>query len=87
MSMGEQIRDYLPVEDVASKLIRVALHNEFNGTINCCSGKGITIKELVEKHLAEKAYRMELNLGYYPYNDYEPFKFWGDNSKWNALFT
>lgn len=86
MSAGEQIRDYLSVQEVASKLGRVALHPEFNGTINCCSGKGISIRNLVENHLREKKYELKLNLGFYPYNDYEAFEFWGDNSKWNSIF-
>jgi dTDP-6-deoxy-L-talose 4-dehydrogenase (NAD+) len=86
MSGGKQVRDYSDVKDIAAKLVTITLHDSYNGTINCCSGKGITVEKLVEDYLAEKKYQLRLNLGYYPYNDFEAFEFWGDNSKWKEVF-
>jgi nucleoside-diphosphate-sugar epimerase len=87
MSAGEQVRDYLNVTEMASKLSTIVLNDRFHGTINCCSGNGITIKALVESHLIKRNSELKLNLGYYPYNDYEAFAFWGDNTKWNSIFA
>ncbi len=87
MSKGEQIRDYLNITEVASKLARISLNDNFSGTINCCSGYGITVKSLVENHLKNRNCAIKLNLGFYPYNDYEAFAFWGDNTKWNSIFA
>jgi nucleoside-diphosphate-sugar epimerase len=81
MSGGEQERDYLPVEKVAEYIVAVALQNEVEGIINCCSGKPIKVKELVANYLKENNADIKLNLGYYPYTDYEPMSFWGDNTK------
>jgi len=81
MSGGEQIRDYLPVEKVAEYIVRVSLQDKVSGVINCCSGKPISIRKLVEDYLKEKNKKIELNLGHYPYPDYEPMAFWGDNYK------
>lgn len=81
MSKGEQIRDYLTVEKMAEYICKTALQNNLNGIINCCSGKGIKVIELVENYLKQKKSEIKLNLGYYPYPAYEPFEFWGDNSK------
>jgi nucleoside-diphosphate-sugar epimerase len=80
MSGGEQLRDYLPVDEVARKLIEISLQDEIDGLFNCCSGNPISIRKLVENYLAENNKKIELNLGYYPYADYEPMAFWGDNS-------
>lgn len=80
MSGGEQLRDYLPVSEVARKIIEISLQNEIDGLFNCCSGKPISIRKLVDNYLAENKTKVELNLGYYPYPDYEPMAFWGDNS-------
>jgi len=85
MSGGEQVRDYLPVEQVAKYLVKIALQNKVIGIINCCSGKPITIKELVMEHLHRKGASMQLNMGYYPYPAYEPMRFWGDTHKLNLL--
>ncbi len=48
------------------------------GAINICSGNPISVRKLVEHWLNENAWKIELNLGYYPYPDYEPMAFWLD---------
>jgi len=77
MSGGEQLRDYLPVEKVAEQLTAIAIDDTFNGVVNCCSGVPISIRNLVENYLKENNKYIKLNLGYYPYPDYEPMAFWG----------
>ena len=81
MSGGEQVRDFLQVEEVAANIVTIALQNKVQGIINCCSGTPVTVKAFVENYLKERNKSITLNLGYYPYTDYEPMKFWGDNSK------
>lgn len=81
MSGGEQLRDYLPVEKVAEYIVKIADQDKVCGIINCCSGKPISIRKLVEDYLKKKQKSIHLNLGYYPYPDYEPMVFWGDDKK------
>lgn len=81
MSGGEQVRDFLPVEKVAANIVKIALQNNVQGIINCCSGIPVTVKAFVENYLKERNKSIQLNLGFYPYTDYEPMKFWGDTSK------
>lgn len=81
MSGGEQVRDFLPVELVAANIVTIALQNKVQAIVNCCSGKPVTVKSFVEDYLKAKNKSIPLNLGYYPYTDYEPMKFWGDTSK------
>ncbi|MDY6793323.1 MAG: NAD(P)-dependent oxidoreductase [Thermodesulfobacteriota bacterium] len=81
MSGGEQLRDYLPIEKVAEYLIKIAMQTKVNGIINCCSGIPISIRKLVEDYLEKTERNISLNLGYYPYPDYEPMAFWGINQK------
>ncbi len=77
MSGGEQLRDYLPVSDVAARLVWLVEHAEVKGSINICSGKPISVRELVESRIAERGAKIKLNLGAHPYPDYEPMEFWG----------
>lgn len=81
MSGGEQVRDFLPVEKAAEYIVDIALQTKVSGIINCCSGEPVTVKQLVQRYLQEKKVTIHLNLGYYPYPDYEPMHFWGDNDK------
>jgi DNA polymerase III sliding clamp (beta) subunit (PCNA family) len=71
----------LPVEKVADNIVSAALQNKITGIINCCSGEPITVEELVKQYLKANNNSIQLNLGYYPYPDFEPMEFWGDNSK------
>lgn len=76
MSGGEQLRDYLPIEALVRQLYD--LHeSKMEGTFNICSGKPISIRRLVEERIKERSADITLNLGYYPYPDYEPMAFWG----------
>jgi nucleoside-diphosphate-sugar epimerase len=77
MSGGEQLRDYLPVSSVADYLVRLSLRAEGAGVVNICSGRPISVRRLVEGWIAENKWEMVLNLGKYPYPDYEPMAFWG----------
>jgi len=81
MSGGEQERDYLPIADVAKYLVSLATRNKDNGIVNVCSGKPVTVRDLVESWIQENGWSIKLNLGYYPYPDYEPMAFWGDRQK------
>lgn len=81
MSGGEQLRDYLSVTDVASNLVTLALHAADVGVLNICSGKPVSVRKLVEGWIDEHKWDIELNLGHYPYPDYEPLAFWGDRRK------
>ncbi|AFI85190.1 NAD-dependent epimerase/dehydratase family protein [Methylophaga nitratireducenticrescens] len=83
MSGGEQVRDYLAVETVAQYLLKVIERQDCNGILNICSGEPITILELVKNFIAARQSNIELNLGYYPYPDYEAMAFWGDAGKLN----
>ena len=85
MSGGEQLRDYLPIEKVAEYIIKIALQNKVAGTINCCSGKPISVRQLGQDYLNEKKATIQLNTGYYPYPDYEPMAFWGDDKKLKSI--
>lgn len=85
MSGGEQLRDYLPVERVASKLVSLLQHTSAEGVFNICSGQPVSVRRLVEEHLLKRGKTIELRLGHYPYPDYEPFAFWGSNEKFEGL--
>jgi nucleoside-diphosphate-sugar epimerase len=85
MSGGEQLRDYLPVAVVASRLCDLALNHRDAGPVNVCSGQPVSVQSLVEGWIRENGWRIHLNLGVLPYPDYEPMAFWGDASKLRRL--
>jgi nucleoside-diphosphate-sugar epimerase len=87
MSAGEQLRDYLPVEKVSEYIVNISLQNMVSGIINCCSGNPIKIIDLVENYLNNAHKKIKLNRGFYPYPDYEPMSFWGDDTKLKKILS
>lgn len=85
MSGGEQLRDYLPVAEAAWHLVSLALAKKDIGAVNVCSGTPISVRKLVEGWIKENGWSITLNLGHYPYPDYEPMAFWGDAKKLSTL--
>jgi dTDP-6-deoxy-L-talose 4-dehydrogenase (NAD+) len=81
MSGGEQLRDYLPVTEAVSYLVRLALADRNYGVVNICSGQPVSVRRLVEGWLKQHGWAIELNPGYYPYTHYEPMAFWGDRRR------
>ena len=85
MSGGEQLRDYLSVEEIADYFLKALANPKISGTINCCSGKPIKLNDLVIGHLKKRGANIRLNKGFYSYLDYEPMEFWGIVGKLNQM--
>lgn len=77
MSPGDQLRDYLPIKEVAHYFSLLVENPGCEGVINICSGNPISVNQLVERYCKEQNATIALNRGYYPYPDYEPLAFWG----------
>jgi nucleoside-diphosphate-sugar epimerase len=85
MSGGEQVRDFLPINEAARLIVEVALLQGNIGVVNICSGMPMTVRTLVQKWIDESGTRITMNLGRLPYPDTEPMAFWGNRGKLNAL--
>ena len=81
MSGGEQLRDYLAIDEASNYLVKLAILGRNNETVNVCSGKPISVRKLVEGWLEKNGWSFDLNLGHFSYPDYEPIAFWGDREK------
>lgn len=81
MTNGEQIRDFLHIEDVIEAMILSTSIKAYNETFNVCSGKGESIKEIaikIRKHLNSKS---KINFGALPYQGNEIWDMRGNNDK------
>jgi len=85
MSIGTQLRDYLPIELVVQNICLAVENPVISGTINCSSGEPISILDLVRRRCRERGSDIQLNVGYYRVPTYEPFKFWGVPAKLNSF--
>lgn len=85
MSGGKQVRDFLPIETAAERIFTTSLLTGTSGIFNLCSGVPISVKDLVSQWKVECNSSIRMNLGYYPYSEFEPMEFWGNNAKIKAV--
>jgi len=85
MSAGEQLRDFLPIENAAAYLAAILQQRDFDGVINCASGQPVSVRSLVEERLRECGAALNLNLGHYPYPTHEPMAFWAVTERLQQL--
>ncbi|MGX2982256.1 NAD-dependent epimerase/dehydratase family protein [Helicobacter sp. 23-1045] len=85
MSGGEQMRDYLDIQIAAKYIANIALNDAFDGVCNICSGAPISIRNLLERYLRDTNQKIHLNFGFYPYPNYEPLAYFGDDKLLNEL--
>lgn len=82
-SSGQQIRDYLHVEDVAGALCALAIAPA-DGTFNVCSGEPVKVRDLMTA-LARLAGHADLvGFGELPDRAWEPAFICGDSSRLRA---
>ena len=80
MSGGNQLRDYSNLEDVARSIVDAAMDESNYRVFNICSGRPVSVRNMVERQIKKRSVNMTLNLGFYPYLEYEPMAYWGKNS-------
>ncbi len=77
---GEQVRDYMHIEDVASALCALS-RNRLTGTFNVCSGQPVAVASLVQT-LGELLGGQDLiRLGALPNREWDPMFVGGDNRR------
>jgi nucleoside-diphosphate-sugar epimerase len=87
MSAGQQVRDFLPIGEVARSLVDMAVRALDCGVVNLSSGKPMTVERQVRAWISDRGASIEPELGRYPYPAYEPFRFWGSTSKREAILS
>lgn len=85
MSGGEQLRDFIHVREAARTLVELLEQRRGVGVVNVCSGRPTSVRSFVERWLDENGHVIELELGKYPYPDYEPMAFWGSRAKLDRI--
>ncbi len=72
LTEGEQVRDFVFIDDVIDLLLRTTFAKNISGRVfNVCSGRGWKIKDVVAKAVELTGSKSELNYGALPYRENE----------------
>jgi nucleoside-diphosphate-sugar epimerase len=79
MTLGEQVRDYIPVEDVAKAIHIATVRNDIRPgapkIVNVATGIPVTMREFAELHWKQWEAKGRLLIGELPYRPNEPMRF------------
>lgn len=86
MTRGEQIRDYLEVQDLITYVIDITKSDKsVYETVNVCSGKGLKLCDLAMSEAKLREKESLVKIGALPYRDNEVWEMVGDNAKLRKL--
>ena len=78
---GENQYDFISIENLALEIALASTQDEVKGIINVCSGKPISLKDMVESFIKENNLKIRLNYGVFPSRPYDSKIIYGDSSK------
>jgi nucleoside-diphosphate-sugar epimerase len=89
LTEGRELRDYMPVNDVARAIAALATIAEprfpHGEVFNICSGRSITVREFVQAVMAATGGTGRLRFGALPSRSDTPLRVVGEPSKWRAF--
>jgi len=85
LTEGKQLRDYMHVTTLAKKIIDLSFFNKNFGIVNVCSGKPISVKNLVLKWKKKFRWKIKFKFGGKSLKKYEPNSFWGSTVKIKSI--
>ncbi|MBO4855863.1 MAG: NAD(P)-dependent oxidoreductase [Bacilli bacterium] len=78
---GENQYDFISIDNLALEIALASVQDEVKGIINVCSGKPISLKDMVESFIKENDLKIRLNYGVFPSRPYDSKIIYGDSSK------
>lgn len=77
-TQGRNRYDFIHVDDLALEIALVSLQADTCGTINCCTGIPVSLKNQVESFIEENKFEIKLEYGAFPDREYDSPEIYGD---------
>lgn len=78
---GKNKYDFIHIDELAKQIMYASVQSEVQGVINVCTGKAISLGEMVEEYIKQKKLPIKLKYGAFPDRPYDSPEIWGDASK------
>ena len=85
MNSGENLYDFIHVEKLSEQIFMAVDQDEVTGIINCCSGKPVALKTMLEQFIKAKNMKIIAEYGKYPERPYDSKAIWGNPNKINYI--
>lgn len=81
LNKGINKYDFISIENLAREIALVVTQSEVQGTINCSSGKPVSLKDKVEEFIKSKDLKIRPEYGVFPERSYDSPIVYGDTKK------
>lgn len=75
---GKNEYDFIHIDELAQQIMMASVQSKYNGIINVCSGKPVSLAEKVEAYISDHNMQIRLKYGAFPDRPYDSPKVWGD---------
>lgn len=84
---GQNKNDFIHIDSLADMISASLMQKEIQGIIHCCTGKAISLSEMVEQFIIDHKFSIKLAYGAFPERPYDSPAIWGDSSKINQILA
>lgn len=82
---SQHVLDYLPVEAMAKDLVALTVSGKDVGAVNVCSGRPVSVRQLVDRWIAENSWDITTGAGAHSSAPADPVAFWGSREKLRGI--
>jgi dTDP-6-deoxy-L-talose 4-dehydrogenase (NAD+) len=84
---GKEEYDYIHVNEVAKQISAIISQREVDGIIDCCSGKPMKLKDMVEQFISERQLKIRPEYGVFKTRDCDSKVIYGNPDKINKIMA
>ena len=84
-TQGKNLYDFISVYELAKMIAVASTQDKYNGVINCCTGKPMSLAEKIEGYIREKQLPIKLKYGAFPDRPYDSPGIWGNAETINKI--
>ena len=82
---GKNLYDFIEIHELAKMIVSASTQDKYNGIVNVCTGKPISLSEKIESYIKEKNMNIKLDYGAFPDRPYDSPGIWGDATVINKI--
>ena len=75
---GKNLYDFIHVDELAKQIMYASVQSDYNGVINVCTGKPMSLADKIESYIKEHNMNIKLEYGAFPDRPYDSPGVWGD---------
>lgn len=84
---GENKYDFINVDELANQIALSVIQDEISGIIDCCSGKPVSLREMVQQFIMEQNLNIKPKFGEFLNRPYDSPAIWGDDTKIKEILS